>query len=213
MQRILSGPAETDLTIEVGRGDLEFHVSDSWNDIEVILDPSGAPFEEAAERTALINGTLTVPTVAGTRPWDGDTGGLRIIVRIPATVRVTAKVLRGDVTSTGMLTDASLDVGTGHIRLGYIHGNTWLRSGDGSLVIDAMSGTLNATAHRHDITLRWGTGRIFLNAFDGDICANVECPSEMRATTEGGSITISGLYCRKDVSARARGRGTHVRHR
>ncbi|MEO3826854.1 DUF4097 family beta strand repeat-containing protein [Actinomadura sp. B10D3] len=140
-------------------------------------------------------------TVVNGRAAGTATGHMTVIVRIPQGLRVTAKIRSGDITASGLLTNADLHTSGGDILVDNVDGTTVLKTEGGDVVIDNTSGVLNATTSGGNVTARRVTDDAALKTLGGNIYAHADNPNELSATTSGGDITISGHYGPGTVTA------------
>ncbi|SNR96646.1 DUF4097 family beta strand repeat-containing protein [Actinomadura mexicana] len=162
------------------------------------------------------NGTVQVNNFGGRGVAIGGNAGiaaghLTVTVRIPKGVRVTVTTRSGDITASGLLTNANLHTSGGDIHVADVDGTTVLKTSGGDVVIDNTSGVLNATTSGGDVTARRVTGVAVLNTSGGDIYAHADHPTMLSAGTSGGNITISGRYDRNTVTASTSGGSVYYR--
>ena len=138
-------------------------------------------------------------------------GHLTVTVRIPKGLRVTTTTRSGDITASGLLTNANLHTSGGDIHVDDVEGTTVLKTSGGDVVINNTSDVLNATTSGGNVTAQRVTGVAVLNTSGGNIYAHADNPTMLSAGTSGGNVTITGRYDRNTVTATTSGGNVYYR--
>ncbi|HLV27079.1 MAG TPA: DUF4097 family beta strand repeat-containing protein [Gemmatimonadales bacterium] len=142
------------------------------NEIRIVAYAERVPLDIRLSRASVYIG-LDMPDRSG-RNGIGDS---QFEVTVPATARVTAKSVSGDV---------SVEGSRGRLSAGSVSGDVTVEGGNGEITLSSVSG---------DVILSRATGRVSANAVNGDVVLS-DIEGDVTATTVSGDVRLQRVRAR-----------------
>ncbi len=161
-------PEPIDLYVENGRGMVDVTATDT---IETTVRITGERAEEYDVRD--LDGRIAIIAPSRSGAFFGKDPRAEIVVEVPTSSGLMAKVGSSDVATHGRFADTRIESGSGDIALDVVDGSTVVQSGSGDVLVEHLAG---------DARIKSGSGDIRVNRADADLLV----------TTGSGDVHVDG---------------------
>ena len=194
-------PEPIELYIENGRGTVDVTATDT---IETTVRITGERAEEFEVRDLDDGvGTHRIAIIAPPRSsgFFGKDPRAEIVVEVPVTSALSAKVGSSDVSTHGRFDDIRIDSGSGDIALDIVDGSTEVKSGSGDVraeqlagdaVIKSGSGDVQVRRSDSDLVVTTGSGDVRVDRADGDVAVKTGSGDAQLGSARGEVVFTTG---------------------
>ena len=179
-----------DIIIETVRG----------NSAEVIIEGTGRDAQEVFERREYQvfheNGRLHVRTKPNRQRsnWQrGLNASFTTTVRIPERFDASIDVGSGDVRLERLIGDLTLDTGSGEVRIGSVSGGEIrIDTGSGDVEAERLDGSsVRIDTGSGEVTVGYLAGRSYIDTGSGDVVVSMDAGHDLEVSTGSGEVEIT----------------------
>ena len=177
-------PEPIELYIENGRGTVDVTATDTTETTVRITGERAEEFEVRDLDDGV--GTHRIAIIAPPRSsgFFGKDPRAEIVVEVPVTSALSAKVGSSDVSTHGRFDDIRIDSGSGDIALDIVDGSTEVKSGSGDVRAEQLAG---------DAQLGSAQGEVVFTTGSGDLVIGQAASGRVTAKTASGDVSVGVL--------------------
>jgi DUF4097 and DUF4098 domain-containing protein YvlB len=174
------------LRVSTREGDITVR---TWNRSEVEVR-SGDGSDDRA-RGVRVSRAGSVITVDASEGWMGS-GDINVVIRMPATVALSANSVEGDITVDGIAAPVSVETVEGNVLVRGARGNVTATAVDGTVDLRDTEGNISATSVNDDVLITSARGRVAAEAVNGDVIVLDTRSDAVSLSSVNGDLTFSG---------------------
>ncbi|HEU4800808.1 MAG TPA: DUF4097 family beta strand repeat-containing protein [Gemmatimonadales bacterium] len=175
------------LRVSTREGDITVR---SWNRNEVEVR-SGDRDDDDRSRGVRVSRSGSVITVDAAGGWMGG-GDLDVVIRMPATVSLSANSVEGDITVDGIAAPVSVETVEGDVLVRGARGNVTASAVDGTVDLRDTEGNISASSVNDDVLITSARGRVAAEAVNGDVMVLDSRSDAVSLSSVNGDLVFSG---------------------
>lgn len=180
-------PDPIDLYIENGRGRVEVTATDT---VETTIRITGERAEEFDVRD--LGDRIAIIAPRHTGGFFARSPGAQVVVEVPVSSGLMAKVGSSDVVTHGQLADIRVEAGSGDVSLDLVDGSTLVQAGSGDVVAQHLAGDARIKTGSGDVVVRRADAGLVVTTGSGDV--RVESThAEVAIKTGSGDAHLQAL--------------------
>lgn len=173
-------PEPIELYVENGRGLVDVTASSVTETTVRITGERAEEYDVRDLRDGHGPHRIAILAPKGSGGFFGKDPRAEIVVEVPVTSALSAKVGSSDVVTHGRFDDTHIDTGSGDISLDVVDGDTVVQSGSGDVVAEHLAG---------DARIKCGSGDVRVNRADSDLVVTTGS-GDVRVDVAGGELAI-----------------------
>lgn len=174
------------LRVSTHEGDITVR---SWNRNEVNVRSGDRDHDRL--RGVRVSRSGSVITVDASGSWMGG-GGIDVVIRMPASVALSANSVEGDITVEGVSAPVSVETVEGDILVRGTRGNVTASAVDGTVDVRDTEGNISATSVNDDVLVASARGRVAAEAVNGDVIVLDTRSDAVSLSSVNGDLAFSG---------------------
>ena len=161
----------------------------SWNRGEV--EVRSGERDNGRSRGVRVSRSGSVITVDGAGGWMGS-DETDLMIRMPATVALSANSVEGDITVDGVAAPVSVETVEGDVLVRGARGNVTATAVDGTVILRDTEGNISATSVNDDVLIWSARGRVAAEAVNGDVIVLDSRSDAVSMSSVNGDLVFSG---------------------
>lgn len=174
------------LRVSTHEGDITVR---SWNRNEVEIRSGDT--DDRRSRDVKVSRSGSVITVDASSGWMGSES-TDVVIRMPATVALSASSVEGDVMVDGIAAPVSVETVEGDVTVRGARGNISASAVDGTVILRDTEGNITATSVNGDVLITSARGRVSAEAVNGDVMVLETRSDAVALSSVNGDLSFSG---------------------
>ncbi|PKH37856.1 DUF4097 and DUF4098 domain-containing protein YvlB [Nocardioides alpinus] len=193
LDRTFDSPEPVDLYVENGRGLVSVTASSVTETTIQITGDRADEYDVRDLRDG--HGPHRIAIIAPKRDggFFGKDPRAEIVIEVPVTSALTAKVGSSDVVTHGRFDDTRIDTGSGDVTLDVVDGDTIVQSGSGDIVAEHFSGDARIKCGSGDVRVNRADSDLLVTTGSGDVRVGGATGGELAVKTGSGDIQVGML--------------------
>lgn len=180
LDRTFDTPEAIELYVENGRGRVDVTATSTTVTTVRVTGERAEDYDVRDLADGVGPRRIAILAPRGSGGFFGRDPGAEVVVEVPDTSDLTAKVGSSDVVTHGRFHNARIDCGSGDVSLDVVDGSTVVQSGSGDVSAQHLAG---------DARIKSGSGDIRVTRADSDLVITTGS-GDVRVDTAGGELAI-----------------------